>query len=462
MRRWAPWTAAVGLALGCSDGQLVLPYPPEVLDGSAQAAILLLQASERPDSEILESELIHLPPKGLRLLAVDDEARARLRLLTYLDQAPLQALMLEPGPLPRAAPGEGRPLPEPTNSFLSSALSASAVSWTRLEALRTELLPWRVPAEALEVHCPDVSTEAILVPGFERVRPRAMLALSEDEAVVAGQWNEDDGKTTRETMLVLLSNLGGVPTFQSLGPALADQAYRGLVQVAPRVVLAIASRGRVVRVDLDSGEVTSVRAIVGFGYWRLSRGEDGTIVAFDVRDTPDVARLWAHQINPETLEATQLDAPEPLWQVSVVRQDLMYAAGDRKLYRYEAGQWVVEHETQQPVTELIHAGDRVVAVEGGAVLLERAPDGTWTPRPHGLAIFDLTVGAFFPDGRLIYGGGAGFFAQYRGGEWCNVLRSLSREVMAISVVPGQNMGLAITYGEKMGESAAVTRLVLRE
>lgn len=462
MRRLAPWLAAASWALGCSDPQLVLPYPPEVLDGTAQAAILLLQASERPDSEILESELIHLPPTDRRLLAVDDEARARLRLLTYLDRAPLQALALEPGPLPRAAAGEGRPLPEPTSGFLSGALSGSAVSWSPVSELRTELLPWRVPAEALEANCPDVSTEAILVPGFERVRPRAMLALSENEAVVAGQWNEADGKTVRETMLVVLSGLDGVPSFRSLGPALADQAYRGMVQVAPRVVLVMAIRGRVARVDLDSGEVSSARAVVGFAYWKLSRGEDGTVVAFDARDTPEVTRLWAHRIDPETLEATQLDAPEPFWHVSVVREDLMYAAGDRKLYRYAAGQWTVEHETQQPVTELIHAGDRVVAVEGGAVLLERAPDGTWTPRPHGLPIFDLTVGAFFPDGRLIYGGGAGFFAEYRGGEWCNVLRSVSREVMAISVVPGQNMGLAITYGEKMGESAVVTRLVLRE
>lgn len=392
---------------------------------------------------------------------VEDPESQRLRVLVYQELASLEALNLALGALPSAAAGEGLPLPDPSSAFLSGALTEPEPAWSPVSDLRASALPWRVPGSPPGSECPDLSSDFIVVPGFELVRPRTMLALSDTELLIAGHWTEPTGRDKRESMLVLVSGLDAEPRFESIGAPLEGDAYRGLVRLAPREFLAASERGWLTRFHLDTRESRSEPALPASNSWRLSVGEDGAVVAFQPVENFGRSAQWAYDVDADALTATQLESPERLLQVSLVRRDHFFVAGEHTFYRYEAGSWSTEHQSSGLVTELAHRGERAVGIVDLAVVLERVGAGSWIERPQPFSMLELSVAGYLSDGRLVVGGGGGHLLQYREGEWCEIPRFVPREVMALAAAPSGTTGFAVTYSEQAGIAAGITRFSIR-
>lgn len=447
---------ALGLGAACGQPRTNLLFPTELVDGSFTRMILLLQDDETPSSPIQRAEFLELPSSTTRRFEVTSPERARVRVLAY-EVAPPE-LTLELGPLPRASEQEGLPLPTPALGFLSPPLLASdPPPWERWELSDTAVLPWRLPAPPKDDTCPRAATSAWRVAGLELVQPRGLLARGPNELVVAGQWSEPDGETARASLLVRVSELDTSARLEALVPAEPLDSYRSVIALDGAWILASSFLGRLTRVNLDTREVQSRVVLPARHRWELSRGEDGSVLAFDAQEgTLEGSRGWAQWVDVESLEVTPLDAPEPMTHVEVVTRQVLYAAGDRRLYRLADGAWALEHEPAQAVTELLHGGGRTLAVLGRGVVLERAGDGRWTELALGPGAFELRTGVAFPNGRVVLGGRGGLLMQHYEGEWCNLPRALSRAVRAVAVLD-DSTGFAITYSERAGEQVGVTR-----
>lgn len=456
MPRWALWVASVAAWSGCADPARFLLYPPELVDGTYASAMLFLQASQALEAEVLEAELLRLPPTVPRTFALEDAESARFRLFGYT--ADPEELGLTAGTLERAPPGEGLPLPEPDLAYASAGLEEGALTWIPEGPLNTTSFPWRQPGAAPGTECTDAHPQAWRIPGLELVQPRALLPIDEDQVIIAGQWSLPEGGAS-ETLLTLVSDLDTSPHWELLAPPLPTQSYRDVTWIAERTILASTNRGWLTRVHLDSGVLDSRRVLPSSARWQLSRGDDGTVVAFDAQDDGEeaAARKDARLVDPETLAVSILDAPEPLRYVSVMTRDFMVAAGDRTLYRFESGSWIPEQSLEQPVTELAREGNRFIAVIGRRVALERDPSGQWRLLPSEINTFDLQVATFLPGGRFVTGGAAGFMLHHYGEQWCLIPRALSRAVRGIGPVDANTL-LAVTYSETVGELVGITRV----
>lgn len=445
------------LAAGCSEGASPLLLPAELSDGAFTEAILLLQSDEALGAPVLQAELISLPPTTAHSFEVAELERHRIRLLAYERLPP--ELMLGPGPLPKAQPGEGVPLPEPSAAFLSSPLTAEVGSWTRHEGPIASQLPWKLPGEAPSGTCRDASSQGWLVSELSLVQPRGLLALGPNEAVIAGQWSEPDGSTPKESLLIRITDIDSGARFETLAPPVARHSYRDVIRVGEREILAASNAGWLTRVDLDTKVYRTEPSLPGGGRWELSRGEDGVVVAFDAAEEEGQAieRTWAQLVDTTTLTVSQLDAPEALAHVFVVRRDFMIAAGDRKLYRFQDGVWTVEHVTALPITELVGAGSLFVAVLERSFILERDSTGVWTERAPEVGNFELRTGAILPPDRVLLGGTGGSILQYHQGSWCSLPRPFSRAIRVIA--PFDAFGaLAITFSGSVNELVGISRL----
>lgn len=447
----------LGVGAGsCSNPSTSLLIPPELLDGTFASAIVLVQANEAIDSEVFDARMISLSAPEPARINVEDRENSRLRLLAYAEKPSELAITL--GPLARARPDEGLPLPDPQIAYVSPALEDGLLEWTRMEAIAGETIPLRLPGSAPSGDCEGAHAEAWRVPGLELVEPRGMLAADSSEIILAGQWTTDDGLSPKETLLVRVTDLEGSPRIETLVEPSPADSYRDMIWVGDGVLLASTTRGLLTELDLNTGRFRSVRLRAGHAQWELSAGEDGTVVAFDANDdlTPS-PRAEAQLIDLATLTSTVMDAPEALRLMEVLRRDFMIGVGDRTIYRFDGASWIEEHALEYPVTELARLGDRFVAVVSGSVVLERSASGQWTPIDNPVSTFDLRKAAFFPNGRLVLGGAGGIMLQFFEGTWCTLPRPLSRAVRALAPADDRT-GFAVTYSQSSQELVGVTRL----
>lgn len=438
----------------CSSAEVALGLPTELLDGTYATLVVLLQSGEAPSSAVVAAEVFDLPLERAWHHPLGERDVARLLAYEVRPEAP----PLTEGPLRPASSGTGQPFPAPDRAFATTALGEGSASWTPTPDIDTNLIPWRIPDEISNETCAGAQAETWRLLDLANTRPRALLSRGVDEVFLVGQTNEADGRNAKASLFVAIRNIDDNPLVESLAPPLEAQSYRDAIWADDELIIASTDRGWLTRVDLRTREVLTLPALGGDGQWMLQRGDDGSILAFDAQDEPlDDPRGTAAWIDPLTLEANELEAPEPIVRAAVMHREFLIAAGERNLYRYEAGAWEMEQATPVVVTNLVRGTGRIVAILNGTQVLERDTNGRWTDLLLERPFVNMLLGTFMNEDRLILGGGHGLMLQHHAGKWCGLPPGVSREVFALGALDASSV-IATYYSELDSEPLSFTRV----
>lgn len=448
--------------MACSPSEIVLPLPE--VESTLRSGLILLQEGESPSSAVRFAQAFETgAPPVLRLEAEDSES---LRLVYYPQT--LEALGLTPGELRRPPADMGQPLSVPGATFVASV--GDSISWTATDRLLTPEVPWEVPRTRQRTLCDRVLFPSWTVAGFVFVRPMTLVAQSDEQVIIGGHWTASDGRTVVESLLVSMDRLDSSLRVVELGSRWLEDSVTGLARVGPRTIVGVTFWGRRFRVDTETFERTELEGTLAGGRnWKVAAGANGFVVVYDgsrpTSEVPEPLLQASFRLDPDTLELSSFEAPEPITELVIVDDGFMIAASRGRLHHFDGLAWTRETELEGGVwvTDLsVDASrTRAMAVAAETFVVERDADGAWSNLPAVTGSFGIRQGVWLSTGEYFVGGAAGVYNLWDGESWCAPdTRPFSREFRALARSPSSDRILSVTYSESNSQPLVLGRMEL--
>lgn len=430
--------------VGCAPGPPALTLPPEILDSSTRALILVIEREDNRSGQMaLTANAFERraedsdPPFAFRVdLAVDHSERVRVTALGYRDA--LASLDVPEGTLvPALDETEGaRELPGHASAFEANVASDVISAWRPVTDLRVGLRAFRFHARSTSSLCERTILMTSHLSPFERDL-LTVATVSNDLAFIGGGG---------PSFGPVLATVDGACRATPMSPPSTASRVTSLGWNRRRSVYGTADSGVLFEIDTVSRSVTATLSVQPGS--RISSGGDGTTILYGGSE--------AYEVGDGLRLTERTGFPPRMIRMFVVSRDRMVALTADGIHAFDGSTWSEELGGRFFDEDSTIAGDQESLMVLGPleILLRDEQSRTWAPIAPPFTELRMYAAASLGNGAYIAGGRSGAAALLAKGSWCRLETGTLREIRAIDPTADQDAAFAVTYNDGLGTQPA--------